>query len=34
MQEYEDALSQKTKLVEQLDRDYRQSVAELNTMSD
>lgn len=34
MQQYEDQLTKKTKLVDQLERDYQQSMAENNTMCD
>jgi len=34
MAQYEDSLSQKTKLIEQLERDYQQAMVENNTMSD
>lgn len=34
MQQYEDSMGQKTKLLDQLERDYQQAMAENNTMCD
>jgi hypothetical protein len=34
MQQYEDSLSQKTKMIDQLERDYQQAMSENNIMCD